>query len=1310
MIDFDRRSFLKGFVSSAAYVALRPNAKAQQKSPPADDVLWDMAKAYRESTPTRERICVNGLWRWQPAGSGADVVPAGEWGHLRVPEAWPDGNHEWTEPQLYFPNPSWEKTEASNETSAWYEREIAVPQDWTDRRITLCAGYLNSYAVVYLDGVKVGEMRFPGGELDLTGHCRPGQKQILSMLVAAMPLKAVMMSYSDSAAARQVAGSVERRGLCGDVYLVGEPSGARIADVKVETSVRSWEITFDLAIAALDPERTYLVRARIVDSDGNEAAKEFTSQPFQPDELSSGRIRITENWRPEKLWDTHTPQNQFDVSVSLLDSAGKVLDQALPVRFGFREFWIDGRDFYLNGTRLYLAAIPLDNAQGSATMASYEATRATLQRYKSFGINFVYTHNYGCEPGTHLAFEEVLRAADDEGVLVAFSQPHFGQYTWDKPDADETNGYAQHAEFYVRVAQNHPSVVCYSTSHNGTGYGEDMNPDMIDGLVAPREKWSLINAGRALRAEAILRRLDPSRIVYHHAGNLGSMHAINFYGNWIPPQEMSDWFEHWATVGVKPVFPCEYSVPLLWDWGMYRGWYKGKRAFGDAVAPWEFCMAEWNAQTLGARAYQITEAEKENLRWEAEQFRLGRVWKRWDCPHTFGSPEFEDVFRVLAAQLAENYRAMRTWGTATSSPWDTQQYWIQSTRARDSGNLKLEMDWEHLQRPGPRPAYVHEDEARELLSYRPADYKPTPVAEMMYRNCMPLLAYIGGKPAAFTSKDHNFVTGETAEKQLILINNSRVEVTANCEWSFDIPQPMSGASTVIVPPGNQKRLPLKLELPAGLAPGQYSLQTKVDFGNGEEQKDTFAIDVLPRPAIPQAGGRIALFDPKGETGKLLDGMDVHWEPVDASVNVSEYEVLIIGKGALNLQNAAPSLSAVRDGLKVIIFEQTGEVLEKRFGFRIAEYGLRWVFKRVPDHPVLSGIADDHLRNWRGDSTTLPPRLSYELSPQFSGSPAVKWAGIEVTRVWRCGNRGNVASALIEKPACGDFLPILDGGYALQYSSLLKHRAGEGMVLFCQTDISGRTETDPAAETLAQNIVEYVEAWKPGPMRTVVYAGDDAGKSYLDAAGFRPAVYDGADLAAAQVLVVAPGGGKKLAARSADIREWLKAGGHMLALGLDAAEANSFLPINVATVRREHIAACFEPFSASSPLAGVSPAEVHNRDPRELDLISGGATAVGDGVLATAANGRVVFCQLVPWQFDYSGGKMNIKRTYRRAACLLARLLGNLQAAGETPILEHIATPVAENEKRWIENEKRGSRGLYLDTPEEWDDPYRFFRW
>ena len=96
--------------------------------------------------------------------------------------------------------------------------------------------------------------------------------------------------------------------------------------------------------------------------------------------------------------------------------------------------------------------MPLDNAQIGAASATYSAARESLERLKSFGINFVYTHNYGCEPGSHLSFAEILRAADDVGMLVSLSQPHFSHYDWKPADADANNGYARHAEFYVRAA------------------------------------------------------------------------------------------------------------------------------------------------------------------------------------------------------------------------------------------------------------------------------------------------------------------------------------------------------------------------------------------------------------------------------------------------------------------------------------------------------------------------------------------------------------------------------------------------------------------------------------------------------------------------------------------------------------------------------------------------------------------------------------------------------------------------------------------------------------------------------------------
>ncbi len=477
----------------------------------------------------------------------------------------------------------------------------------------------------------------------------------------------------------------------------------------------------------------------------------------------------------------------------------------------------------------------------------------------------------------------------------------------------------------------------------------------------------------------------------------------------------------------------------------------------------------------------------------------------------------------------------------------------------------------------------------------------------------------------------------------------------------------------------------------------------VRFSTGETQKDCFTVDVLPRPAALQVDAKIALFDPVGETSKLLDGMGVRYRHVDAEADLSEYDLLIVGKNALTIAGPAPDVSRVRDGLKVLLFEQTPDVLEKRFGFRVATCGLRWVFKRVPDHPVLAGVDEETLRDWRGEATIVPPRLDYELSRKFNDAPAVTWCGIPVTRLWRCGNRGNVASVLIEKPPCGDFLPILDGGYSLQYSPLMEYREGKGMVLFCQMDVTGRTESDPAAETLARNVLDYVANWKPRPRRSAVYVGDPAGKKHLESAGVSLSSYEGGKLTTDQVLVVGRGGGQRLVGDSAAIARWLEAGGYLLAIGLDQQEANAFLPIKVAMSSEEHIASHFEPFGVESLLVGVSPADVHNAAPRKLPLLSGDA-AIGNGVLGKTNGPNVVFCQLPP---DVIGKSLdsphNLKRTYRRTSFLLTRLLANMGVAGTTPLLDRFATPLDSPESRWL-------TGLYLDIPEEWDDPYRFFRW
>ena len=1348
------------------------NPQNELTLPSGVKTVWDLNKAYRKKTMTRDMICINGLWQWQPAQANETLAetqtnvstslqpvqavvqlpPTEHWGWFKVPGSWPGiTDYMQKDDQRIYTHPQWQDVRLSNIKKTWYQREIEIPKEWENNRIMLRANYVNSRASVYLDGKHVGDILFPSGELDISEACKSGAKHLLTIEVTALPLADVIAIFGDTNAPRSGQASVNRRGLCGDLFLVYQPSGAHISDVRMETSVRKNKISIHAAFENIKPDVRYNLQLTIKDKDN---ATCFSAQyDFSKNDLTAGMMTFmtqltdTMPWQP-KFWDINTPENMYEAFVSLVETeAGnkrtpaQIVDEYLPVRFGFREFWIDGRDLYLNGSRIWLSCVPIDNAQVGAALANYEAAKESMLRLQSFGVNFVYTHNYDCNPGSYISFAEILRAADDVGMLVSFAQPHFGHYDWESSEAETQNGYARLAKFLVGEAQNHPSVIFYSMSHNATGYSEDMNPDLMDGIAAPRDRWAQNNLTKALRAESIVNRLDSSRIVYHHAsGNFGPMHISNFYVNWVPVQEMSDWFGHWAKVGVKPMFTCEYGVPFTWDWAMYRGWYNGMREFGSAPAPWEFCNAEWNAQFVGDVAFQIGEPEKRNLRWEAKQFHDNKTWRRWDYPSPLGSRDFTDQDIVFEKYITDNWRAFRTWGLSINSFWEHGRLWSLKSGA-DRSRIEFTTDWENLQRPGFSPDFQDIRYERVDLAFKREEWKASIAAKALIRNNMPLLGYIGGKEEEFTGKNHNFLHGEAVEKQFVIINNSRE--TVNCRFSCSLHNENDSSlvnvffkiknvektevfdkdlifNNVVLKTGTIEQIPFSFTLPDNLSPGNYAIHVRFSFHSGSDpqlvkeiQTDSFTINVVQKPS-PIETMKIALFDPKGETGKLLDALCVAYRMIQ---HVSELkrndDIVIIGKDALDIENNGFDLTTVPYGLKVIVFEQTAQTLEKRLGFRTTEYGLRQVFKRIADHPLLSGISADNLHDWRGEATLLPSQLNYEKNGQvFNGVPTVQWCGITVPRVWRCGNRGNVASVLIEKPVCGDFLPVLDGGFNLQYSPLMEYRHGQGMILFCQMDVTGRTENDPAAILLICNMLRYVKDWKAEPRTNVAYVGDKTAENILSKIGVT--LVDPAKSKGSLLLITTGNMNKEVIAAINKAKK-------TLAVGLTQEELNTLFP-ELTVKNGEHISTFFEPFDKSSPFSGIGPADLHNRDPKNFPLVSAKAntiaggviekptrnmphqselTIVGNGIIAVKDKGNSVICGLAPWQFP--ADQQSFKRTFRRSAFTLSRLLSNMNADIRTPLINRFHGVVDKDEQRWL-------NGLYLDQPEEWDDPYRFFRW
>src|SRR5262249_59477819 len=108
-------------------------AVSQAAAPPLPGgvrAAWALDKARRETTPTRERVCLNGLWRWQPAPEEGGAIPAERWGFFKVPGFWPgDSSYIQEDTQTLHPHPDWKAAGTRGLRAAWYQREVTVPKE-----------------------------------------------------------------------------------------------------------------------------------------------------------------------------------------------------------------------------------------------------------------------------------------------------------------------------------------------------------------------------------------------------------------------------------------------------------------------------------------------------------------------------------------------------------------------------------------------------------------------------------------------------------------------------------------------------------------------------------------------------------------------------------------------------------------------------------------------------------------------------------------------------------------------------------------------------------------------------------------------------------------------------------------------------------------------------------------------------------------------------------------------------------------------------------------------------------------------------
>ncbi len=1213
-------------------------------------------------TVTRSEIVLNGLWRWLPAAgpSASSPAPTAEWGLIWVPGAW--GTQMWGAYSNTGPGsgtPGVQKVGKSAEWKlwneslrrGWYEREITVPATWAGRAIVLAFDRIATDAEIWLDGTRLGAVAWPGGELDLTPAAKPGQTQRLRISVAAVQTAKEAIDYMGVGQNNATKATLDLRGISGDVVLLSRPAAARIADVFVKTSVRKKRLSLDADLVGIAPGQTMRLTALVRSAKDDSLAQTFTSEvsTLAPDANaapgSTSSIRdLGWDWADPILWDLDSP-HLYRLELQLhpaTASADAPPADVWPVSFGFREFWSEGRDFYLNGTVIRLRPALFGGQAGS--IPTSVTAEADLLRWKDHGRNLAEVWPQPKTRGARVQDSVVAEAADRVGLLLAMPSVRINEFAhgpghkdiWATPEGRAAWLPLFQADW--RRLRNHPSIVMLGLSGNFGGHDHDQNPRWIGRRsLPPGEKTAPTQA----EVDTLALAFDPTRLRWHHQGGIyGDVFTVNHYLNFIPLQEREEWLSEWALTGDMPYSGVEFGTPFN------ASFLRGRDGFGNSIKTEPF-LAEYAAIYLGANAYSLQGddyARAIRSRFEKPDADRNGIWASWQNSQELNnSPAFQAIQELFITRTWRSWRADGVSGGMI--PWD-EGY---AFDVRPLG--KVPVSWQ----PGVRGWFQPMVNASALrTSFKDTEaFKLNPAGKALEAVNGPLLAWIAGAPGHLHAKDHHVATGSVLEKQFALLNDTRAVTDFTADWQVEDVTTgtvlQKGKETGRIPPGETKLIPLTYRAPAEQAAGtQRDLVLVLNATlSGQTLTDRFAFRVYgPAQAAPLPS--VTLYDPANQSGALFAKLGLTPAPLLPGVAPDPANLLVLGRNSL-VSTALPfDLGAyVANGGRVLLLAQAPAWITKNLGFRLAPVPARRLYPVPTTTGYMTELDAVDLSDWNGAGTLIEPR------PDHAAATLARPA-----QGWRWGNTGSISSAMIEKPHRSGWTPLLEGEWDLAYTALQELNYGKGRLTWCTLDLEDQIKADPVVERITRRLLEQAARPVTQPrIPEAIYVGSDDGAATLRLTGLNFRRDKQADPKVPLLIVDAAS-----TLTDAQLETFARLGGTVLMLAQPGGDTPARLGSGLQL--KPKFLGGIAP--EATPLTrGLSASDLRWRTPNDARLLTdaGGTIPVAGGLLGSrnVGTGRIVFVQFDPARFDLEK-RPYYKHTQWRLTRALTQVLANLGAS------------------------------------------------
>ena len=401
---------------------------------------------------TRARIDLCGVWRLQ-IGTSAER---------------PDESAVWED----FEVPGWRSAVRRDVPYfLWFRREIEIPAEWQGKRIVLNLRGARNTPKVCIDGQCAGS-KFDGWtpfELDITGFVRPGGRHTLDLCCGDRSAVEDLTKSTEEIAhtLAPVGGYHDNCGPFLPVYLDAyEPLHLEDSRLAIVTSVKNMTLSVTGAVvhgagalpdaselriecAVLDGETPVLTFGGVPQFGAVRLSEEPDDEAFNP-----GAWRFEAAFPDAKLWTPETP-HLYRLGIRLYRN-GTLCDESF-TRFGFREVWIEGPDFYLNGVKRRLLA--------SSTWPAYgyiprDEVFRRVRQWKDDGVLAFRFHNQPWQ-------EEYLEACDEIGVMTIDESPVYtdGNAMYAYNEDVFWNNFADVLRGMIRRDRNHASLVMWSVGN-----------------------------------------------------------------------------------------------------------------------------------------------------------------------------------------------------------------------------------------------------------------------------------------------------------------------------------------------------------------------------------------------------------------------------------------------------------------------------------------------------------------------------------------------------------------------------------------------------------------------------------------------------------------------------------------------------------------------------------------------------------------------------------------------------------------------------------------------------------------------------